>query len=124
MDRRLRTLKVNSEPSTSSEIACPQGAIFLRLCGGSSFETGAGARALGIPTVADRWPRKSSVVTWSRFWSRCLILTPRLRTGKSAIDAVRQPVSAAGDTTGCSILMSKGYFDSIDWERLLGAVRR
>ena len=33
-------------------------------------------------------------------------------------------VSAAGATTGCSISTSKAYFDSIDWELMLKAVRR
>ena len=33
-------------------------------------------------------------------------------------------VSAAGATTGCSIIDVKGYFDSIDWELMLKAVRR
>ena len=63
-----------------------------------------GTRRLGIPTVADRIAQEVA----RRY------LEPRLepafhadsygyRPGKSAIDAVRQLVSAAGATTGCSI---------------------
>jgi hypothetical protein len=70
-------------------------------------------------------PRKSSVGTWSRFWSRCFIPTP------TAIDPANlqsmrcaKPVSGAGDTTGCSTSDVKGYFDSIDWELMLKAVRQ
>ena len=46
------------------------------------------------------------------------------RPGKSAVDAVRQALPALlALSTGCSILDVKAYFDSIDWERLLKAVR-
>src|SRR6516162_770116 len=53
-------------------------------------------------------PRKSSVVTWSQFWRRCFILTPTA-TDLANLQSMRcvKPVSAAGDTTGCSISMSK-----------------
>src|SRR5580704_9825155 len=59
-------------------------------------KAGGGTRPLGIPTVGDRIA--SSVVTWSRYWSRCFIPTPRaivpanLRSMRCA-----KPVSVAGD---------------------------
>ena len=69
-------------------------------------------------------PRKSSVATWSRVWSRCSTPTP-MATGPA--DRRSMPcarlVSAAGGTTGCSTSTSKAYFDSIDWELMLKAVR-
>jgi hypothetical protein len=59
-------------------------------------KAGGGTRPLGIPTVGDRIA--SSVVTWSRYWSRCFIPTPtaidpaNLRSMRCA-----KPVSVAGD---------------------------
>jgi hypothetical protein len=66
--------------STSSGIACPQGATFLRRCGGSIFQkrgAGRGRWVFQLSPIAA--PRKPSVVTWSRFWSRCFIIV-RFRT--------------------------------------------
>jgi RNA-directed DNA polymerase len=84
-----------------------------------------GTRPLGIPTVADRIAQE--VVR--RY------LEPTLepvfhsdsygyRPGKSAIDAVRQARQRCWRYDWVLDIDVKGYFDSIDWELLLCAVRR
>jgi len=84
-----------------------------------------GTRPLGIPTVADRVAQE--VVR--RY------LEPRLepvfhadsygyRPGKSAIDAVRQARQRCWRYDWVLDLDVRGYFDSIDWELMLRAVRR
>jgi RNA-directed DNA polymerase len=84
-----------------------------------------GTRPLGIPTVADRVAQE--VVR--RY------LEPRLepafhadsygyRPGKSAIDAVRQARQRCWRYDWVLDLDVKAYFDSIDWELMLRAVRR
>jgi len=67
-----------------------------------------GTRPLGIPTVADRIPRRSPAAIWNRSWSRSFIRTP------SAIGPVNLrlmpsdvPASAAGAPIGCSISTSR-----------------
>jgi group II intron reverse transcriptase/maturase len=83
-----------------------------------------GTRPLGIPTVADRVAQE--VVR--RY------LEPRLdpvfhadsygyRPGKSAIDAVRQARQRCWRYDWVLDLDVKAYFDSIDWELMLKAVR-
>jgi len=84
-----------------------------------------GTRALGIPTVADRVAQEVA----RRY------LEPRLepvfhadsygyRPGKSAIDAVRQARARCWRYDWVLDLDVKAYFDSIDWELMLRAVRR
>jgi RNA-directed DNA polymerase len=83
-----------------------------------------GTRPLGIPTVADRIAQEVA----RRY------LEPRLepvfhtdsygyRPGKSAIDAVRQARQRCWRYDWVLDLDVKAYFDSIDWELLLKAVR-
>jgi group II intron reverse transcriptase/maturase len=83
-----------------------------------------GSRPLGIPTVADRVAQE--VVR--RY------LEPRLepvfhadsygyRPGKSAIDAVRQARQRCWRYDWVLDIDVKAYFDSIDWELMLRAVR-
>ena len=84
-----------------------------------------GTRPLGIPTVADRVAQEVA----RRY------LEPRLepvfhtdsygyRPGKSAIDAVRQARQRCWRYDWVLDLDVKAYFDSIDWELMLTAVRR
>ena len=84
-----------------------------------------GTRPLGIPTVADRVAQEVA----RRY------LEPRLepvfhadshgyRPGKSAIDAVRQARQRCSRYDWVLDLDVKAYFDSIDWELMLRAVRR
>src|SRR2546421_4680641 len=84
-----------------------------------------GTRALGIPTVADRVAQEVA----RRY------LEPRLepvfhtdsygyRPGRSAIDAVRQARQRCWRYDLGLDLDVKAYFDSIDWELMLTAVRR
>ena len=83
-----------------------------------------GTRPLGIPTVADRVAQEVA----RRY------LEPRLepvfyadsygyRLGKSAIDAVRQARQRCWRYDWVLDLDVKAYFDSIDWELMLKAVR-
>ena len=83
-----------------------------------------GTRPLGIPTVADRVAQEVA----RRY------LEPRLepvfhadsygyRPGKSAIDAVRQARQRCWRYDWVLDLDVKAYFDSIDWELMLRAVR-
>jgi len=83
-----------------------------------------GTRPLGIPTVADRVAQEVA----RRY------LEPRLepvfhadsygyRPGKSAIDAVRQARQRCWRYDWVLDLDVKAYFDSIDWELMLKAVR-
>ena len=84
-----------------------------------------GTRPLGIPTVADRIAQEVA----RRY------LEPRLepafhansygyRPGKSAIDAVRRARQRCWRHDWVLDLDVKAYFDSIDWELMLRAVRR
>ena len=83
-----------------------------------------GTRPLGIPTVADRIAQEVA----RRY------LEPYLepvfhadsygyRPGRSAIDAVRQVRQRCWRYAWVLDIDVKGYFDSIDWELLLKAVR-
>ena len=83
-----------------------------------------GTRPLGIPTVADRIAQEIARRN----------LEPRLepvfhadsygyRPGRSAIDAVRQTRQRCWHYDWVLDIDVKGYFDSIDWELLLKAVR-
>ena len=88
-------------------------------------KAGGGTRPLGIPTVADRCAQE--VVR--RYLEPILepVFHPDsygYRPGKSAIDAVRQARQRCWRYDWVLDLDVKGYFDSIDWELLLSAVRR
>jgi len=81
--------------------------------------------ALTVPTVADRCAQE--VVR--RYLEPILeaVFHPDsygYRPGKSAIDAVRQARQRCWRYDWVLDLDVKGYFDSIDWELLLSAVRR
>jgi group II intron reverse transcriptase/maturase len=85
---------------------------------------GGGTRPLGIPTVADRCAQE--VVR--RYLEPILepVFHPDsygYRPGKSAIDAVRQARQRCWRYDWVLDIDVKGYFDSIDWELLLRAVR-
>src|SRR5499426_3078248 len=88
-------------------------------------KAGGGSRPLGIPTVADRIAQE--VVR--RYLEPILepVFHPDsygYRPGKSAIDAVRQARQRCWRYDWVLDLDVKAYFDSIDWELMLRAVRR
>ena len=127
MDSRLRTSRlIFRTTSTSSGIGCRQGATFLRRCGGWIFRRRMAVRARwAFQRSRTESPRKLPVATWSR------ILEPVFhadsygyRPGKSAIDAVRQARQRCWRYDWVLDLDVKAYFDSIDWELMLRAVRR
>jgi group II intron reverse transcriptase/maturase len=83
-----------------------------------------GTRPLGIPTVADRIAQEVA----RRYLEP--ILEPRFhvdsygyRPGKSAIDAVRTARQRCWRYDWVLDLDVRSYFDSIDWELMLKAVR-
>ena len=84
-----------------------------------------GTRPLGIPTVADRVAQEVA----RRYLEP--ILEPVFhggsygyRPGRSAIDAVRTARQRCWRYDWVLDLDVKSYFDSIDWELMLAAVRR
>src|SRR5580704_3959007 len=110
----------------SSGTGCHRGATFLRRCDAWIFRRWMAVHA--------RWAfqlsltvslRKLPVATWSRVWSRRSMPTP-MATGpaKSAIDAVRRARQRCWRHDWVLDLDVKAYFDSIDWELMLRAVRR
>src|SRR6516162_6533953 len=126
MDSRLLSSRPTYRAtSTNSGTGCHQGATFLHRCGGSIFQR----RMVG----RDRWafrrlrtasPRRSPDAIWSRSWSRCSIPIPNgYRPGKSAIDAVRTARERCWRSDWVLDLDLKGFFDSIDWELMLRAIR-
>ena len=83
-----------------------------------------GTRPLGIPTVADRIAQEVA----RRYLEPCLEAVFHTdsygyRPGRSAIDAVRQARQRCWRYDWVLDIDVKAYFDSIDWERLLKAVR-
>src|SRR6202795_1634371 len=87
-------------------------------------KTGGGTRPLGIPTVADRCAQE--VVR--RYLEPILepVFHPDsygYRPGKSAIDAVRPARQRCWRYDSVLDLDVKAYFESIDWELMLKAVR-
>jgi len=86
---------------------------------------GGGVRPLGIPTVADRVAQEVA----RRYLEPILepVFHPDsygYRPGKSAIDAVRTARELCWRYDWVLDLDVKAYFDSIDWELILKAVRR
>jgi group II intron reverse transcriptase/maturase len=84
-----------------------------------------GTRPLGIPTVADRVAQEVA----RRYLEPILepvfhIDSYGYRPGKSAIEAVRTARQRCWRYDWVLDIDVKGYFDSIDWELLLKAVRR
>ena len=83
-----------------------------------------GTRPLGLPTVADRIAqevvrRKLEPILEPVFHADSYGYRP----GKSAIDAVRQARQRCWRYNWVLDIDVKGYFDNIDWELLLKAVR-
>jgi RNA-directed DNA polymerase len=83
-----------------------------------------GTRPLGIPTVADRIAQEVA----RRYLEPCLEAVFHTdsygyRPGRSAIDAARQARQRCWRYDWVLDIDVKAYFDSIDWERLLKAVR-
>ena len=108
------------EPNVLGELLSSAGATGDIPKGDSKTET----RPLGIPTVADRVAQE--VV--KRYLEP--ILEPIFhrdsygyRPGRSAIDAVRTARQRCWRYDWVLDIDVKGYFDSIDWELLLKAVR-
>ena len=125
MDSRLQSSRlIFGTTSTGSGTGCRQGAIFLRRCGGSIFRrrmVGRGHWVFQLSQIA--LPRRWPVGAWSPFWSRCSTPTPTA-TGPAAIDAVRQARQRCWRCDWVLDLDVRAFFDSIDWELLLKAVRQ
>src|SRR5260221_7485018 len=118
----LVVMRTSAGASDDGTARSGSGATFLFvLKGDSKTET----RPLGIPTVADRIAQE--VV------KRCLepMLEPIFhkdsygyRPGRSAIDAVRTARQRCWRYDWVLDVDVRSYFDSIDWELLLKAVRK
>ena len=129
-DRRLPSLRlIFPTTSTGSGIACPQGSYFpppvRRVDPSQGRWTDPAAGHSNGRRPGDRTGSRQTV-SWSPSWRPIFRYddsygyhAPADRRSTPS----RRPDSVAGDSTGCSILMSQSYFDSIDWERLLKAVR-
>ena len=131
---RLESTDSRSQPSrltfrttsTSCGTGCRQGATFLRRVRRVDIpKADGGTRRLGIPTVADRVAQEVA----RRYLEPCLEAVFHTdaygyRPGRSAIDAVRQARQRCWRYDWVLDLDVKAYFDSIDWELLLRAVRR
>ena len=83
-----------------------------------------GTRPLGIPTVADRIAQEVAR-RYLEPYLEAVFHTDSYgyRPGRSAIDAVRQARQRCWRYDWALDIDVKAYFDSIDWERLLKAVR-
>jgi len=83
-----------------------------------------GTRPLGIPTVADRIAQEVAR-RYLEPYLEAVFHTDAYgyRPGRSAIDAVRQARQRCWRYDWVLDIDVKAYFDSIDWERLLKAVR-
>ena len=109
--------------------------IWNRMSSGSYFpppvrtvkipKTGGGERKLGIPTVADRIAQtvvKRRLEPWVEplFHSSSFGYRPR----RSALDAVGQARRHCWDYDWVLDLDVRGFFDNIDWELMMKAVRK
>src|SRR6202050_5477636 len=122
MGRRLRTLRlIYQTTSMSSGIGCRQGAIFLRRCDGWIFRRWMAVRARwAFQRLLPGCPGRCSVLPGAAFGAAD---SYGYRPGKSAIDAVRQARQRCWRYDWVLDLDVKAYFDSIDWELMLKAVR-
>src|SRR5262245_45130107 len=68
-------------------------------------------------------PRKSPDVTWSRSWSRCSTPTP-MATDPASLRSMPCTRLCCWRYDWVLDLDVKAYFDSIDWELMLKAVRQ
>ena len=83
-----------------------------------------GTRPLGIPTVADRIAQEVARRYLEPYLEAVFHADAYgYRPGRSAIDAVRQARQRCWRYDWVLDIDVKAYFDSIDWERLLKAVR-